>query len=209
MVIKTDASLLEWGARCTNIQTGGLWLDEERMMHINCLELLAGAFAVNALMKSSKDDNTTAVSYIDKMEGTHSHTLAKMACSLWQWCLGRGIVLSAEHLPGSQNVIAERESWTFHSSAEWQLHKMVFQNSNPTKSVPSRSFCHTFKSPTSPVCELAARPISRGYGCIPSTVDKPGRLCLSFLFPGRQVPTESETGAKYPDRCSPGLAAID
>ena len=58
------------------------------MMHINCLELLAGAFAVNTLVKSSKDDNTTAVSYIDKMEGRHSHTLAKMACSLWQWCLG-------------------------------------------------------------------------------------------------------------------------
>ena len=44
------------------------------------------------------------------------------------WCLGRGIVLSAEHLPGSQNVIADSESRTFHSSAEWQLHKTVFQN---------------------------------------------------------------------------------
>ena len=62
MVIETDASLLGWGARCTDIQTSGLWSDEERMMHINCLELLAGALAVNTLAKSSKDDNTTAVS---------------------------------------------------------------------------------------------------------------------------------------------------
>ena len=133
MVIETDASLLGWGARCTNIQTGGLWSDEEGMMHINCLELLAGAFAVKAFRKASKDihirlrmDNTTAVSYINKMGVTHSHTLAKMAYSLWQWCLGRGIVLSAEHLPGSQNMFADRESRTFHSLAEWQLHKMVF-----------------------------------------------------------------------------------
>ena len=37
-------------------------------------------------------------------------------------------------------------------------------------------------------------------------MDKPGRLFLSSLFPGRQVPTESETGAKYPDRHSPDLA---
>ena len=105
------------------------------MMHNNCLELLGGAFAVKAFGKASKDihnrlrmDNTTAMSYINKMGGTHSHTLAKMLCSLCQWCLRRGIVLSAEHLPGSQNAIADRESQTFHSSAEWQLHKTVFQN---------------------------------------------------------------------------------
>ena len=60
--------------------------------------------------------------------GTYSPTLANMACTLWQWYLGREIVLSVQHLPGSQNVIADRESWTFHSSAEWQLHKTVFQN---------------------------------------------------------------------------------
>ena len=135
MVIETDASLLGWGACCADIRTGRLWLDEERMMHINCLELLGGAFAVKAPGKASKNihirlrmDITTAISYINRMGGTHSHTLAKTACSLWQWCLGRGIVVSAEHLPGSQNVIADRESQTFHSSAEWQLHRRVFQN---------------------------------------------------------------------------------
>ena len=82
----------------------------------------------------------------------------------------------------------------------------VLKYSNLTRSVPSRPFCHTIKPPTSPVCEVAARPIRHGYGCIPSLLDKRGRLCLSSLFPGRQVPTESETEAKYPDRHSPGLA---
>ena len=55
MVIETDASLLGWGACCADIRTGRLWLDEERMMYINCLELLGGAFAVKAPGKASKN----------------------------------------------------------------------------------------------------------------------------------------------------------
>ena len=193
MVIETDASLLGWGACCADIRTSRLWLDEERMMHINCLELLGGAFAVKAPGKASKNihirlrmDITTAISYINRMGGTHSHILAKMACSLWQWCLGRGIVLSAEHLPGSQNVIADRESRTFHSSAEWATtQEGVPKYFNPTRSVPSRPFCYPFEPPTSPVHELAARPIRHGYRRNSGSLDKPGSLCFSSLFPGR------------------------
>lgn len=83
MFIETDASILGWGTHCAYIQTGGLWSDKKCMMHIKCLELPGG---VKALEKTSKDchirltmDNTTAISYTNKMGGTHSHTLAKMA----------------------------------------------------------------------------------------------------------------------------------
>ena len=109
----------------------------------------------------------------------------------------KGNVLSAEHLPGSQNMIADRESDIPLSGRVAKMQQCVPKYSNPTRSVPSRPFCYTFKPPTPPVRELATRHI-----CL----DKPERLCLS-LVGTRQMPTESETGAKYPDRRSHGLAS--
>ena len=75
-------------------------------------------------------NSTTAVTYINRMGGTHSSTLSNMACSLWQWCLQRGITLSAEHLPGVHNTTVDAESRPFHSSAEWQLLPSVFKRIN-------------------------------------------------------------------------------
>ena len=75
-------------------------------------------------------DNTTAVAYINMMGATQSSTLLNMVCSLWQWCLQRGITLSAEHLPGVHNTTVDASSRTFHSSAEWQVLPSVFRRNN-------------------------------------------------------------------------------
>ena len=114
MIAETDASLLGWGAVSEGVQTGGLWSEGERMHHINLLELIAGAFAVKTFARHRRNihmhlkmDNKTAIFYINKMGGTRSHLLAHTACQLWQWCLQRGITLSAKHLPGSSNIIAD------------------------------------------------------------------------------------------------------
>ena len=114
MIAETDTSLLGWGAVSEGVQTGGLWSEGERMHNINLLELTAGAFAVKTFARHRRNihmhlkmDNKTAIFYINKMGGTRSHLLAHTACQLWQWCLQRGITLSAEHLPGSSNIIAD------------------------------------------------------------------------------------------------------
>ena len=57
-------------------------------------------------------DNQTVVCYINHMGGTRSTTLSHTACRLWEWCLEKGVTLSAEYLPGSCNVVADRESRT-------------------------------------------------------------------------------------------------
>ncbi|XP_028411552.1 uncharacterized protein LOC114534197 [Dendronephthya gigantea] len=46
LVIETDASRKGWGAYCEGVSTGGPWCSEEKRLHINCLELLAGSFAI-------------------------------------------------------------------------------------------------------------------------------------------------------------------
>ena len=134
IVVETDASLLGWGAVSEGVRTNGLWSESERSLHINHLELMAGDFAVKTFARHRTDvhlqlkmDNKTAVFYVNKMGGTKSNALSHSACLLWQWCLQKGITISAEYLPGENNVIADHESRLLLSSAEWMLNKGVFR----------------------------------------------------------------------------------
>ena len=79
LVIETDASKMGWGAVCRGVRTGGQWSQMEKKLHINCLELLAGSFAVKSFIKDRlcahvrlRMDNTTAVAYVNRLGGTHS-----------------------------------------------------------------------------------------------------------------------------------------
>ena len=134
LVIETDASRRGWGASCEGVNTGGAWCTEEKRLHINCLELLAGSFAIKTFCKNRVVahvkllmDNTSAIAYINKMGGTHSQTLADLAIDLWHWCLEHKIHVSAEHLPGVLNVRADRESRMVEDSSDWKLNPTLFQ----------------------------------------------------------------------------------
>ena len=58
LTIDSDASLRGWGARCHLQSTGGPWLEEEKRMHINCLELLAATLAVKSFAKQIQSFNS-------------------------------------------------------------------------------------------------------------------------------------------------------
>ena len=70
-------------------------------------------------------DNTTAISYINKMWGT-SPMLASLVFEIWQWCLQRTVSLSAEHIPGALSGIADTESRVDRDSSDWKLDPSVF-----------------------------------------------------------------------------------
>ena len=74
-----------------------------------------------------KSDNTTAVSYIKYLGGTHSLQLNKLAREIWLWCLNKKIWLSVSFLPGIENVSADFASRHFHEDIEWKLHPEVFR----------------------------------------------------------------------------------
>ena len=57
-------------------------------------------------------DNTTAVAYINNLGGTVSPQLTGIARSLWMWALQRDIMLTAQHIPGTSNCVADVESRT-------------------------------------------------------------------------------------------------
>ena len=134
LTIETDASLLGWGAVCNGVRTGSLWTQSERLLHINCLELMGGAFAVKAFKQYKTQvrvlllmHNVTAVTYINKMGGTGSPILSSLAFELWTWCLQRQTSIIARHIPGTQNLQADQGSCTIVDHSDWKFKPEIFQ----------------------------------------------------------------------------------
>ena len=114
IVIQSDASLTGWGAVWDGVSTGGSWSPQEQTLHINYLELLAMELAMKTFLKDHHGvsvllqlDNSTAVAYMNNLGGTVSSALTSLAKSLWLWALQRDIVLTAQHIPGVSNKVAE------------------------------------------------------------------------------------------------------
>ena len=135
LIIETDASWMGWGAVCQGVRTGGLWSQMEQKLHIHCLELLAGSFAIQSFTKNRlcvhvrlRMDNTSAVAYLNRLGGTRSLVLSNLALALWEWALTRNIFLSAEHITGNLNVSADWELRNFLDSSNWKLCPEIFRS---------------------------------------------------------------------------------
>lgn len=132
LVITSDASKMGWGAFCKGSATNGRWSNHEKNFHINFLELKAAFLALKAFMKYQhhktvclRMDNSTAVAHINNKGGTRSSLLVSLTLEIWEWCLQREILISAQHLPGKDNCIADKESREFHDSSEWKINPRV------------------------------------------------------------------------------------
>ena len=112
---------------------------EEAKAYINVLELRAATLALKALLKHQlpvpthvhlRLDNTTAVAYINKRggRGTHSPALTTQALELWAVALEAGVSVTAQHIPGIQNGVADTASRELDSRTEWILDKQIFQS---------------------------------------------------------------------------------
>ena len=98
--------------------------------HINYLELLAAFFALRCFHSSLSGkhvtimiDNCFAVSQINNMGICHSEEFNSLVVQILEFCISHNITwLTAAHIPGSSNVIADGESRHFHSQdTGWML----------------------------------------------------------------------------------------
>ena len=103
-----------WGAFLQGEATGGCWGPEEQRLHINKLELLAVSYALKSFLKREenievliKSDNIAVVSYINKLGGTKSPRLIALTKQIFAWCLHRQIRVSAQQLPGKENLTVD------------------------------------------------------------------------------------------------------
>ncbi len=136
--IHTDASKHlggGWGASDGIHQDiNGRWSEHEQKHSINCLELKAVKLALQSYVPCYTQckhvrvmsDNTTAISYINKQGGTHCMIMNDLAVEIWEYCRQMNIHVSAAHIPGKHNILADIASREFHDAAEWKLCPQIF-----------------------------------------------------------------------------------
>ena len=132
VVIKSDSSKKGWGCVCetTDVTSQGLWSCDEKQKHINYLELKAAKIALVSLASQFRDthvriylDNVCAVAYIRE----YSLECNELARDIWVWALDRNIRLSACHIPGTKNIVADKQSRKFREEMEYKLNPDLFQ----------------------------------------------------------------------------------
>ena len=133
--IFSDASKTGWGVACGEETANGRWGETEKDLHINLLELMAAFFGLKIFAKQLKNcqillriDNTTAISYVNRMGGIRFPHLNKITKELWQWCEEKNIHVFASYVSSKNNEIADAESRTTHPDIEWELSNDAFSN---------------------------------------------------------------------------------
>ena len=71
-------------------------------------------------------DNTTAVSYVNEMEGTKSLACNKIAVVIRDWCIVKNAWVTCSHIPGNRNIKADLASHKINDRLEWKLNSDVF-----------------------------------------------------------------------------------
>lgn len=130
--LQTDASLSGWGAKLGHAVTSGHW-DHVELGHINCLELKAVLLGLKALCKDFRNvhvrlrsDNMTTIACIDRC-GSTKISLLSIVAQIFEWANMRNIIISAEHIKGCDNVVADHESRVRNFDSEWKLDPLVFR----------------------------------------------------------------------------------
>lgn len=126
--IFSDASTTGWGIACGDQRASGLWSEEECSRHINYLEIYAAFIGLKIFAKDMSNcqillriDNTTAISYVNRMGGIQFPHLTDITKQLWQWCEHRNMYVFASYIRSSDNYDADKESRRTHPDIEWQL----------------------------------------------------------------------------------------
>ena len=133
--IFTDASMIGWGGHLDNIEVKGVWTEEERKMHINCLEMLAVLRVLKALQHKVMGtfvlvctDNSTVVAYLRKQGGTRSRELFNLTQEVLDFVQTMNITLRIRHIAGRLNVLADGLSRGGQIVAtEWAIHPHILE----------------------------------------------------------------------------------
>lgn len=132
MEIYTDASSLGWGAVSGDHTINGRWRNDEKLKHINYLELLAVFLGLKSFASNMSNcaillrvDNTTAICYVNRMGGIQFPHLNNLSRCIWQWCEKRNIFLFASYVNTKENI-ADAESRVFNPDTEWELSDEAF-----------------------------------------------------------------------------------
>ena len=131
--ITSDASCHGYGAVWRTQELQGEWSPAEKLDHINilegrCIQLALIHWEQHLVGKSIliETDSSTVVSHINRGSGCHSIKQHLLIKDILTWCQDRGIHLTARHLPGRFNQLADILSRGSQIIAtEWTIHHSV------------------------------------------------------------------------------------
>ena len=129
----SDASSSGWGAHLLDQKVSGMWSAQEKLLHINLLEMKALFLGLQAFQEdvaghhvTAMCDNSTVVAYVNKQGGTVSRSLCLLTSRLLRWTESFDVHLDARYLPGESNVLADVLSRRGQVvGTEWSLHPQV------------------------------------------------------------------------------------
>ena len=154
----------------------GHWSTQQFKLHINVLELKAVLLALKTFVPQLSlhqriiqvaSDNTTVYAYINKLGCTRSWDMFAMTWHLFAFCHKNKVVLTARHVPGVMNLVADPT----HQVSTDPSYRVVSQSQDLQVVVSSRlptsdrSFCNKIQSQASPVCFTSARSQGSGSRC--------------------------------------------
>ena len=124
------------GLGCSHLldqNVSGVWSAQEKLLHINLLEMKALFLALQAFQEivsghhvTAMCDNSTVVAYVNKQGGTVSRPLCLLTSRLLRWAESFDVHLEARYLPGESNVLADVLSRRGQVvGTEWSLHPQV------------------------------------------------------------------------------------
>jgi len=133
LTMTTDASKIGWGCNLEGTSTGGCWTPIEAEHHINYLETKAVLLGLQSFQTKIAGgslniliDNTTAVACINQMGTCHSTLINSLVIDIWESCIKHNIWLTASHIAGVDNTIADLESRKTRRETEWSLNPNIF-----------------------------------------------------------------------------------
>ena len=190
----SDASSSGWGAHLLDQNVSGVWSAQEKLLHINLLEMKAMFLALQAFQEvvsghhvTAMCDNSTVVAYVNKQGGTVSRPLCLLTSRLLRWTESFDVHLEARYLPGESNVLADVLSRRGQVvGTEWSLHPQVARALLRTWGNPSIDLFATCpQREAAPILLACPGSTGRLRGCISSSLGRPGSLRVPSLCSDR------------------------
>lgn len=104
------------------------------MHHINYLELFSAFFGLKCFAKELSNcnillqiDNTTAISYINRIGGIRFRKLSDLAKVIWEWCEKRDLFIFASYILSKDNAEANFKSRRLSNDTEFELSDALFR----------------------------------------------------------------------------------
>ena len=132
MTIHTDASRSGWGGQAPHQTCQGTWSPTFQRFHINVLEAMAVLLSLKRLNPPRRIhirlvlDNSAVVHCINR-KGSRSGSVNQVMIAILSLARRRSWHLSAIHLAGVQNVVADALSRTKPLESEWSLDHRSFR----------------------------------------------------------------------------------